>query len=42
MRGADTLVEMLIGYGVDVVFGVPGDIDPVQPNVERAKNGCAD
>jgi acetolactate synthase-1/2/3 large subunit len=25
MRGADILVEMLIGYGVDVVFGVPGD-----------------
>ncbi|MDP6884535.1 MAG: thiamine pyrophosphate-binding protein, partial [Rhodospirillales bacterium] len=25
MRGADVLVEMLIGYGVDVVFGVPGD-----------------
>jgi acetolactate synthase-1/2/3 large subunit len=25
MRGADVLVEMLIGYGVEVVFGVPGD-----------------
>lgn len=25
MRGADILVEMLIAYGVDVVFGVPGD-----------------
>ncbi|MER9469349.1 thiamine pyrophosphate-binding protein [Mesorhizobium sp. M0482] len=25
MRGADILVEMLIGYGVDVIFGVPGD-----------------
>jgi len=25
MRGADILVEMLIGYGVEVVFGVPGD-----------------
>ena len=25
MRGADVLVEMLVGYGVDVVFGVPGD-----------------
>ncbi|KPH06090.1 thiamine pyrophosphate-binding protein [Rhizobium acidisoli] len=25
MRGADILVKMLIGYGVEVVFGVPGD-----------------
>ncbi|CAN7675602.1 thiamine pyrophosphate-binding protein [Pararhizobium sp. LjRoot238] len=25
MRGADVLVEMLIGYGVEVIFGVPGD-----------------
>lgn len=25
MRGADILVEMLVGYGVEVVFGVPGD-----------------
>ena len=25
MRGADILVEMLINYGVDTVFGVPGD-----------------
>ncbi|MEM8855964.1 MAG: thiamine pyrophosphate-binding protein, partial [Pseudomonadota bacterium] len=25
MRGADILVEMLIGYGVDTLFGVPGD-----------------
>ncbi|WP_120631434.1 thiamine pyrophosphate-binding protein [Ruegeria sp. EL01] len=25
MRGADILVEMLIGYGVDSIFGVPGD-----------------
>ncbi len=25
MRGAEVLVEMLIGYGVEVVFGVPGD-----------------
>ncbi len=25
MRGADILVDMLIGYGVDVIFGVPGD-----------------
>jgi acetolactate synthase-1/2/3 large subunit len=25
MRGADLLVEMLIAYGVEVVFGVPGD-----------------
>lgn len=25
MRGADILVEMLIGYGVDTIFGVPGD-----------------
>ncbi|MCK6443631.1 thiamine pyrophosphate-binding protein [Elstera cyanobacteriorum] len=25
MLGADILVEMLIGYGVEVVFGVPGD-----------------
>ena len=25
MRGADILAEMLIGYGVEVVFGVPGD-----------------
>lgn len=25
MRGADILVEMLIGYGVEVIFGVPGD-----------------
>lgn len=25
MNGADILVKMLIGYGVDTVFGVPGD-----------------
>lgn len=25
MNGADVLVQMLIGYGVDTVFGVPGD-----------------
>jgi len=25
MRGADVLVQMLINYGVDVLFGVPGD-----------------
>jgi acetolactate synthase-1/2/3 large subunit len=25
MRGADILVDMLIGYGVEVIFGVPGD-----------------
>ena len=25
MNGADILVEMLIGYEVDTVFGVPGD-----------------
>lgn len=25
MRGADILVEMLIKYGVDTIFGVPGD-----------------
>lgn len=25
MNGADILVEMLIGYDVDTVFGVPGD-----------------
>jgi acetolactate synthase I/II/III large subunit len=25
MNGADILVEMLIGYGVDTIFGVPGD-----------------
>lgn len=25
MNGADVLVKMLIGYGVDTVFGVPGD-----------------
>lgn len=25
MRGADILVEMLIGYGVEVILGVPGD-----------------
>ena len=25
MNGADVLVEMLIGYGVDTIFGVPGD-----------------
>jgi acetolactate synthase-1/2/3 large subunit len=25
MKGADILVEMLIGYGVDTIFGVPGD-----------------
>ncbi len=25
MRGADILVDMLIGYGVDTIFGVPGD-----------------
>lgn len=25
MRGADILVEMLIGYGVETIFGVPGD-----------------
>jgi acetolactate synthase I/II/III large subunit len=25
MKGADILVDMLIGYGIDTVFGVPGD-----------------
>ncbi|MGR3410007.1 MAG: thiamine pyrophosphate-binding protein [Paracoccus sp. (in: a-proteobacteria)] len=25
MKGADILVEMLIGYGVETIFGVPGD-----------------
>ncbi len=25
MNGADVLVKMLIGYGVDTVFGVSGD-----------------
>lgn len=25
MRGADVLVDMLIDYGVDTIFGVPGD-----------------
>lgn len=25
MRGADILVQMLIGYGVETIFGVPGD-----------------
>ena len=25
MLGADILVDMLVGYGVDSVFGVPGD-----------------
>ncbi len=25
MRGADILTDMLIGYGVDTIFGVPGD-----------------
>ncbi len=25
MNGADILVDMLVGYGVDTVFGVPGD-----------------
>jgi acetolactate synthase-1/2/3 large subunit len=25
MRGADVLVQMLINYGVHVLFGVPGD-----------------
>jgi len=25
MNGADVLVKMLIGYGVDTIFGVPGD-----------------
>ncbi len=25
VRGADILVDMLIGYGVEVIFGVPGD-----------------
>jgi acetolactate synthase I/II/III large subunit len=25
MRGADVLVQMLVNYGVDVIFGVPGD-----------------
>ena len=25
MKGADILVQMLVGYGVDTVFGVPGD-----------------
>ncbi|MGH8787635.1 MAG: thiamine pyrophosphate-binding protein [Cupriavidus necator] len=25
MRGADVLVEMLVNYGVDTIFGVPGD-----------------
>ena len=39
MRGADVLVEMLVGYGVDVVFGVPGDTNV--PFYE-ALNGASD
>lgn len=40
MRGADVLVEMLIGYGVDTVFGVPGDTnvplyEALQDNEDR-------
>jgi len=27
MRGADILVQMLIGYGVETIFGVPGDLE---------------
>ena len=40
MRGADILVQMLIDYGVDTVFGVPGDTnvslyEALQTNEDR-------
>ncbi|GHC72319.1 thiamine pyrophosphate-binding protein [Limoniibacter endophyticus] len=46
MRGADILVEMLIGYGVEVVFGVPGDTnvpfyEALQQKEERIRHVMA-
>lgn len=38
MRGADVLVQMLINYGVEVVFGVPGDTNvPFYEALERRR-----
>lgn len=38
MRGADVLVQMLINYGVDVLFGVPGDTNvPFYEALQRRK-----
>ncbi len=36
MRGADILVQMLIGYGVETIFGVPGDTNV--PFMKRSSN----
>ncbi|SCK22940.1 acetolactate synthase-1/2/3 large subunit [Variovorax sp. HW608] len=39
MLGADVLVQMLINYGVDVLFGVPGDTNvPFYEALQRRKD----
>lgn len=39
MRGADILVDMLIGYGVEVIFGVPGDTNvPLYEALQERKD----
>ena len=36
MLGSDILVKMLIGYGVDTMFGVPGDTNvPLYTSLQR-------
>jgi acetolactate synthase-1/2/3 large subunit len=39
MNGADILVEMLIGYGVDTIFGVPGDTNVPLYEALQAQEG---
>lgn len=39
MKGADILVEMLIGYGVDTIFGVPGDTNVSFYEALQAREG---
>ncbi len=44
MRGADILVEMLIGYGVETIFGVPGDTNVRSMKlcrIAKAKSGTS-
>ena len=38
MRGADILVQMLIGYGVETIFGVPGDLEQLGHLLAQGKS----
>ncbi|MBK0022041.1 hypothetical protein L7D45_15125 [Brucella pseudogrignonensis] len=38
MRGADILVQMLIGYGVETIFGVPGDLEQLGHVLAQGKS----